>query len=789
MLEIKEYFEIDPDKKDYQWADRLISNFRMYWQHLVDPREAKEGMDIILSIYNMENVMKMFKNPKKMGMEFLPIAIMEKIRNILVGERVKAGISVSLDAIDPTAESERKSDKDLLMHRREIEGMISVLQQQIGLPEYKMESEEKVTGKSPYKGNVKLFDDLGLDETSGYQVSYFFKVWFKLLHEMRAQDIVNYFIEYNEMKENVDRWCNDIMGKKCIAGQAYVNEISGAIDNKYIAPERVRLIPGKRPDGRDGVCIGYEDSITVSDVIKRIGNDFDWQTDMAALITAVNYSNKREFTGIWDGSDCMYGSQVANKPNSICQWNDFLNFKVELGYIEWKTFNAAAYKIGKDWHGNLRYIAKPPRTESSDDSKYVKESWYTEVTYRSYYLATSTLTQRLIKFGPLYHQTIEGSEDEYSNFSIFFKKEAGPSIAKVAKPWIELAQESFTKFRWMVRKAKPKGRAYNYESLIKVASKMINEGSNKEKIHGVIKMFEEGINEIFTIPEVNGEKVGGGVNPNYDLPNGLDPTALSFKQIVDWCAEAIKNDLGINDIREAYSPKPNDGLRLQMASLEQSRNATNYMSEMIDSVLRQFAKYNLLLVQDIVRYKDSLPYNFLKRALGETAIKDIKELDGVAIHRYGIFVNSFATYTERQRVLAETNEAWRAGEISYESKMLIDSINDYRKAAYIMAFEKTKAKREKEQEVAQLHANAMQVEQTKHQNKMQEIQLEGELDIKARQIQGYYYYQAQIAIAQSREDIQQMKQDGKPVEIDLKKQAKIEEQRAQKSLEVSQSLV
>lgn len=789
MLHIKEYFEIDPDKKDYQWADRLITYFRMYWSNLVDPVQAKKDMDIILSMYDMENVMKMFKNPKKMGMEFLPIAIMEKIRNILIGERVKAGISVSLDAIDPTAESQRKSDRDLLLHRKEIEGMVSALQQQIGLPPYKMESEEKLTGKSPYKGNVKMFDDLGLDETSGYQVSYFFKVWFKLLHEMRAQDVVNYFMEYNEMKENVDKWCNDIMGKKCIAGQAYVNEMSGAIDNKYIAPERVKLIPGKRADGRDAVCIGYEDSVTVSDVIKRIGNDFDWERDMAALITSVNYSNKREFTGIWDGTTCMYETGVNKNNDTRCQWNDFLNFKVELGYIEWKTFDAAAYKTGVDWHGNLRYIAKPPNTESSQDSKYKKESWYTEVTYRSYFLATSSITQRLIKFGPLYHQTIEGAEDEYSNYSIFFKKEAGPNIAKVAKPWIELAQEAFTKFRWMVRKAKPKGRAYNYESLIKVASKMINEGGAKEKIHGVIKMFEEGINEIFTIPEINGEKVGGGVNPNYDLPNGLDPTALSFKQIVDWCVEAIKNDLGINDIREAYSPKPNDGLRLQMASLEQSRNATNYMSEMIDSVLRQFAKYNLILVQDIVRYKDTIPYNFLKRALGETAIKDIKELDAIAIHRYGIFVNSFATYNERQRVLQETNEAWRAGEISYEAKMLIDSINDHRKAAYIMAFEKTKAKREKEQEAQQLHMNAMQLEKTKHDNKMAEIQLEGDLDIKARQIQGYYYYQAQIAIAQSREDIQKMKQDGKPDEINLKTQAKIEEKRAEQSLNTTRPLV
>lgn len=788
MFQIKEFFEIDPAKKDNQWAERLITHFRSYWGYLVHPSDAEKNMAIILSRYDMKNVKKMFKDPNKMGMEFLPIAIMEKIRNILIGERVKAGITVNLNAVDPTAESERKSDKSLLENRKDIEQLISFMQQGIGLPEYKMANEEKITGKKVFKGNIDMFDALGLNPGEADQVAYFFKVWFKLLHEMRAQDVVNYFINYNEVRDNIEKWCNDIMGKKVISAQAYVNETSGAIDIKYIAPERVRLIPGKRADGKDSVCIGYEDTVTVSDVIKRMGNSFDWDRDMYYLLNAVNYTNHREITGIFDGESLICGAYRNRQSQEYCQFNDFLNFKVEIGYIEFKTFNADAYKIGVDWHGNLRYIKKPPTSQLHEASKYAKEIWYNEVTYKSYYLATSTNTQKLFKCGPLYHQTIEGAEDEYSNYSIFFKKEAGPTIAEVAYPWIELAQEAFTKFRWMVRKAKPKGRAYNYESLIKVAQKMIKDGNEKTKIHEVIKMFEEGINEIFTIPEIDGQKVGGGVNPNYDLPNGLDVTALSFKEIINWAVENIKGDLGINEIREAYSPKPNDGFKLQMTTLEQSRNATNYMSEMIDNVLRQTAKYTLNCVQDIVRYKDTIPYNFLKRAIGETAINDIKELDGVSLHRYGIFVNSFATYMERQRVLAETNEAWQKGEISYEVKMLIDSIDDYRKAAYIMAFEKVRAKREKQQEVQQLHMNAMQVADTQHKNKMDEIDLNGKYGVREQQVRGYYYYIASINLAKSKENLQEIKSENKKEEISLKSQADKEEKRLEKSLDESQPI-
>jgi hypothetical protein len=103
----------------------------------------------------------------------------------------------------------------------------------------------------------------------------------------------------------------------------------------------------------------------------------------------------------------------------------------------------------------------------------------------------------------------------------------------VAEPWIKLAVELFYKLKWLVRKAKPRGRSYNYESLVKMAKHLIKEGGLKEKLTQVIKLFEEGINEIYTLPEVNGEKMGGGQQVHYDLPNGLDPTAINFKAFLN----------------------------------------------------------------------------------------------------------------------------------------------------------------------------------------------------------------------------------------------------------------
>lgn len=721
MIYFQQYLENDPKKKNEQWGTEMVTYFRTYWKPLVSENVASQNMDVILSRYNMGKVMKMFKDPNKLGMDFMAIAIMEKVRNILVGEITKAGLSVSINALDPVAEDERKKDRTLLENKKEIEQVLSFLQESIGLPEYKMQNEKKISGKDPFGGNMDLFDELSLNSDDPNDRGYFMKAWHRLKHEMDAQEIVNSNFKANELEEYLEDWVNDILAKKVIAKQAYVNEMSGAMDIKYIAPEIVRLIPGKRNDGKDSVCLGYEEPDTIGGVIKKMGNGFSMERDWQYLLNAVNYTNKSNHSGIWDGQTVLYGAASANSKQTVCHINEFMSFKVNVGYIEWKSLDAKTFKVGVDFNGNLRYYDRGYEYNPEEGSGYAKESWYNEFTYKAYYLATSSNTQKIYKFGKLFHQVITGANDEYSSYSISFRKVTGPPVAEIARPWIEIAQECFTKFRWMIRRAKPKGRSYNYESLVQIAKHMIKTGTTKDQVHQVIQMFEEGINEIFTIPKVDGQRVGGGIIPNADLPNGLDATAVSFQGIIDWAVEKIKQDLGINDIREAYSPKQNDVYKLQAATLESSRNATNYIPVMLDGLMRDCAKHTLLTAQDIIKYKTSMAYDYLLNLVGAGPIQSLERLNNVALHRYGIFVTSYNSYLERQNIMRDTDIAFQNGEITYDVKLLINAIDDFRKAAYILAFEKQRAQKIKEKEIELAHTRAMERDAALHNFKIEEI--------------------------------------------------------------------
>lgn len=794
MIYSKEYLEFRPDAKTEDWGNRLISYFRLYWQPVVDPTTYNNNMALVLSRESMADIANMFKDPKNLGYDFIPIAIMEKVRNVLFGERLKAGLSATVKAVDPAAEKDSKDDRNILKNRKEFEQLVNFMHSSIGMPQYSIDQEAKTQTQTPFKGNVEMFDELGLNSNNEQDLSYFFRTHYKLLYEMDCQAIVNAYVRYNEMEEYLEDWCNDILAVKTIGGRVYVNKVTGAMDYSYYAPDKIKRIPGRRKDSKHDICVGFEDSATVADAIAMIGDNFNYEEHMGYLVNAVNFFNMVNLVEITDGGQRIYGREPDQRAGEMSySYDQFAQMKVGIGYIEWKAIDAVGYKIGHDFAGNAKTYKIPFDQPVDSASPYQKEVRHKSKTYQSHYIQISSNQQILFGFGPLYHQTIEGAEDEYSNYSIFYKAMTGPSVAEVCRPWIKMGQEIFYKMKWMVRKAKPKGRSYSYESLVKMAKHMFNEGNLPAKVTQLIKMFEEGINEMFTYPEINGEKMGGGQNPNADLPNGLDKSAVDFKGLLEWVYQMIAGDLGTNDIRTGQQMDPNSGYRLQMQSLEQSRNATQYLNYMIDSHAKEASKRFLLTGQDIIRYKASSPYKFLADLVGMAVVTRLGTMLSAAqrnkaIHRYAIFVHSLSTYNERQEIKQAAYLANQKGEIPYEVLLLIIETEDYKKAAYILSYEKKRGE-------ALLQQQKMQEQQAQQQLSQQQFQQEAELEklkgqnmLNYEKTKGYFNVMVQLKDNEGKQQVTQQKLDAKPEEQQSKSDANTQEYANKKTIDSQHSL-
>jgi hypothetical protein len=376
MLFNKEHLEVNPANKNLTWARTIMRHYNMYWKPVVDPQTYAHNLRLILSRYDMTEFETMFKNPHEIGFKFIPIAVVEKIRNVLFGERLQAGVSATAKALDPASENERKSDQKILETRAEFEKLMTFMQKSIGLPEYRLD-QEKAKGDSMFNGNVETFDQLGLNDKSKKDINYFFRVHHKLLHEMDATEIANAVLDYNKVSDTIEHWCNDILACKTVCGQLYVDQVSGAIKHNYFKPNEVFAIKGNLNESTGCPAVGFKTNFTVAEVIRRMGKEFDFNTHVGLLVDSVNYLNNTSFVDITtDGASVWRKSGVEMQGNfhQSCDWNDFMVFKIGGLYMEWQSIDASSYKVGKDFVGNDRAYKIDNGVEVDKDGPYAKRS-------------------------------------------------------------------------------------------------------------------------------------------------------------------------------------------------------------------------------------------------------------------------------------------------------------------------------------------------------------------------------------------------------------------------------
>src|ERR1044072_1750760 len=121
MINVREFFEVDPKKKNIEWANKIVRELRLNMEYLVDPERANENMQYLLGKQDMTQVKKMFKDWTKAGISFRQLALMEKVRNVMIEEMENEDLYVELKAQDPTAVDQREGDRKLLKNRKMIE--------------------------------------------------------------------------------------------------------------------------------------------------------------------------------------------------------------------------------------------------------------------------------------------------------------------------------------------------------------------------------------------------------------------------------------------------------------------------------------------------------------------------------------------------------------------------------------------------------------------------------------------------------------------------------------------
>lgn len=741
----------------------------------------------------MDKIRASFKDQKFLKLiDFDPLGIMEAYKNALIEELTKNPPKAELKATDPTAISEKKKDIELLKNRKIVEGDLSRLNKQINLPPHKLDS-------GNFKGNVEEFDKMKLDENDPEDLSFYEQDIQRLNYEMAGQSLINNVMKLCRFDlDLLSDLTRNILAVKAISFQVYVDKMTGEIKQRYIFPQTAYGIFGNSKDGHDNVCQGWQDNITVMQWLQQVGNEFDWSKDWRKLLWAINFCSPADtYTGfIRDGVpyDCFGNDDWMSEggligKSRLMDWSTALTYKVSGGYIEWNTWEATKTYLKEKVTG--RVIDVVPYSFELKTKKqvqeYEKESFYQQQWYGANFLTTSSITQYIYNFGKVYYQNLYGANDEYASGSCVFYQEQGKSAVEIAMPYIRIANFAFYRLLWVITKAKPDSDVIVLDEMIQVSKGLqkiypqLNTTNANLLIENIFKQYikfrEENFVEVRAFPQIDGRTVAQ--LPNLERKhNGLDPIAAAMQVTTSWAEQQISQKIGINPMRIGANPPSRESNKSENESITASINTTGYVYRMLQAVKSRFATRVLTFAQDIIKFKDTVPYKWLLTLMGNEAFDGLKQLEDFCPHRYAMFLGDYNVDMEKSRVVQAADVALSKGELGYDDWFYICQTEDPKKAVKLLTLKKRKKdKIERKRQVQDM--------QTMHQNKMQEISAEKDLEntkgswnlkVKEKEVEGFKY--AADKQAESRIEVKELGIKAEPEKAAAKTQTNIETAKA-----------
>lgn len=747
--------ELDPNKKDAVWMNDCLSAVRRDWTPLVNAERVRLNKQYLLGQQSLHQVKQSFKDKKFLEtVEFRSLGFMETPRNAMVEELLKMPPTIGVKAEDPTAISEKKKDIQILKTKRIIEQDISSTNGQIGLPSFKLDPKN-------FKGNIEEFDDMGLDANDPDDVSFFSKDFHRLWFEIAAQSVINNVFKLNKFdKEMITDLVIDILAVRATTMQSYVDQITGELKQRYIFPETAYGIWGTANDGHDDVAKGWEDTKTVWEWMQMVGDKFDFEKNWFQLLSAVNYfPNGRKYTGfrrngrtysIAHNHELRAAQGIIGDEFTDVDFNTIYSYKVYVGYVEFSTIEAtstALFKRGtnpneKEFDCFVSYNYKLKDQKAT--TEYFTESKYQQQFYKSYFLSTSSLTQFIYNWGKVYYQHLEGANDEYASGTLLYYREKGESVMDISRQLIDMGNLAFYKMLFAVHKAKPEEDVIVFEEMLEVTKALKREYPQTGTLAAAptlqnifeqaIQFQQENSTRVRAFPRIDGKAIGQ-LPPLEGKRNGLDPVAVAMQSVHAWVEALLNRQFGWNPMRSGANPQSRESFDTEQQTLNASFNSTGYIYRMVQKNKEGLATRALYTAQDIIRFKESIPYKWLKTLVSDQSLRQLEALEDIAAHRLGVYCSDYSYAQDKNDIKQAANIALTQKTITFDQWFACTQTEDYKKAALLLShFQKKTEKKIRQQQLQDMQVQD-QLSQAAFERQLQLIDRKGQYDVQVSQNQ------------------------------------------------------
>lgn len=721
---------IDASLKDEKWIAQYLKaawmDFSAYY-----PNQMYNGRDkyheIKLYMYGKQSISRYKKllQPRDVANEdqswininWDVLPIIPKFRRIALSTLFKTDYNISVDAIDPVAQDDKKSfyaDNAAKLILKQEFAKQGVDPELVPAPEAPAED---------------------MQELDMY-MNYSYKHRMAIEMEQALQLIMNlnkFENERNKVIEDLHDWG--------IGGYKEYFDAHNNIKIRRVNPMNLIMSYTTDPNFKDVQYVGEVIEMTIADLKQMAGNKF---TDEEYEIIAEKYSNKynntstmrdlnSNYNGIYDGfrikvldlefysyNHIILEERVNSKGNKVVgRASKIKNSRKDKTYskTDYKVVYKGKWVVGSDYFFDCELATNMKRAKSS----------LTDTTL-SYHIAAPNMYQM-------------------STYSL------GDQMKSIA----DQIQLAYYKLQNVMLRAKPRGIMIEIGSLEGVP---LGKAGRALKPSEILDLYNQTGTLVYR--RLNDEGQASNYKPIEELENGIGNEAVQYFNIIKQNIDLLRDILGFNEITDGSTPDPRTLNGVAKYASESTNNSLDFIKRAERDLLERLCTDLTLRIQDSAINGSISGY---VRALGSETVQFFKLDPNVSSYECGLVVRQKPTEFEKEKLARRIEQAIQANQITLADAMMIENLENLKYAEVLLGNKIRKnqddaQKRAMEQQ--QMNGQIqMQSAQAAEQAKQQTLQMEMQAKMAVMEREKTLELQVELAKLQQMAQIEAMKMEGK----------------------------
>lgn len=686
---------IDNEKKDKNWIAQYMKaawhDFSTYYpNNLYNGRDRYHETKLYMLGKQSISRYKKLLQPRdsanedqswiNINWEILPI--IPKFRRLALATLMKSDYNISVDAIDPIAQDDKK--------KYYADNAAKII----------LKEEFEKQGLDPELVPSPDVDAANLTELDMY-MNYSYKHRFAIELELGLQLIMN----VNQFEQERNRVLEDIFDWG-IGGYKEYFDANGNIKIRRVNPMNLVASYSTDPNYIDAQYAGEVVEMTIADLKQVAGDQF---TEEQYKVIAEKFQNK-------------YGNPSTLRDQNSSYDRVYDGFRIRVLDLEFYSYNSMILEERINSKGNVVVGRTNKIKNAKKDKKFSKTSY--KVVYQGKWIVGSDFyfDCKLATNMKRAKSSLTDTTMSYHIVAPNIYQMSTYSLGDQMKTLADQIQLAWYKLQNVMLRARPRGIMIELGALENVP---LGKAGRALKPMEILDLYNQTGNLVYRRLDEQGQ--ASNYKPIEELDNGIGNEAVQYFNIINNNIQLLREILGFNEVTDGSTPDPRMLNGVAKLASESTNNSLDFLKRAERNLMERLCYSLTLRLQDAVLIGDISGYI---RALGSSSVQFFKLDPETSAYECGLTITQKPDAAEKEKLGRRIEQAIQSNQITLSDAMMVENLDNVKYAEVLLSY-----KIKQNQELAQKRAmeqqqmngqiqqqSAMAAEQAKQQTIQLEMQ-------------------------------------------------------------------